>query len=942
MSDSQTISPQNFVDQFRQALLVRETIDKRELSALIQQYARLCDEANRRLHECHQLIQRGQYSNAVALAEQEPGLLAHCGLLDVPERDLLAAAAQELGIKPPGPINYDVAEAIQVAYEKASTVGANLKRLHTLTLARAPLPTRLAVMRQLLVQNPNHPHMDADIRTFEKAWFRQAPQFAATWARKGRWDVVAEMLSDLAESGYLETPPAALLAMLQSQLAKARQAALPQLAAEIRRQFEQRSLSGLEPLVRQWAEWVPGPAAAELAQRHGVAAALAWARQVREENALGEQRRKARARLENLLERPGATCAELQAAYTALERVAEVDGDLERRFHRRLAQLGRRRALLISSGLAGAVLLCAVLGYVGNRLLAASRQAAQVRNFMAEVVPLVDGDKYEEAVGKIQAAPPAVAAHPDVAALLTAAKDKAAAVQAFEAAWRDIETRPDDADPLPLVRKARQLACNDTLRRRVQEFEAAWQKKQAVAVERQKAEFERRVAGVLAAVEQLVETSRSGQKPAASATRLAAIDKDLAALRDEAIRSAYDQRPLDEIKGLMAKVDHWGKFAQAFTELRSELKGAKGDVHTLERIAGWLHDTLAPMSPDDALAEQARQAPLSLVNWKHAVELCDSLQSASAARALDDALEHAWKDRPPADVLRAASQYADMYRQRNADVSDTAATELQRYLERPDVANLWAIRRQGETTEYYARVQPKATTNRQEIDVLVSSSGETARLVFSGTLTTRRAPQSEYAERATRFLQAPEKTADWHGELARQCDWLLQAEPIDPLLKFRLLRKTLNLALQGSAGFGQALGAHSEIKSILDPRSLLSEGDWVTGSEARRQRADQLLKAAPRLSQVVKQAVEYDNQLLGQIKRGLAVVGWLAREDGQVVLVPFVGAEPAAGSRLYAVVRDAWSEIGTVERGGPQLNADAGRYAGWPVFAVSKFTLSNP
>src|SRR5206468_3613770 len=100
--------------------------------------------------------------------------------------------AQVLGVKAPSLVDHGLIQSLQDAYEKGSSAAANLRLLHKLTLARAPLPTRLHVMRRLLVQNPNHPFMDADIRTFERAWFKQAPDFARGLAKEGRPELIQE------------------------------------------------------------------------------------------------------------------------------------------------------------------------------------------------------------------------------------------------------------------------------------------------------------------------------------------------------------------------------------------------------------------------------------------------------------------------------------------------------------------------------------------------------------------------------------------------------------------------------------------------------------------------------------------------------------------------------------------------------------------------------
>ena len=201
-----------YLATFRQMLQNQNPTTEAELPSNLQKYGELCEETNRRLRECHALSLRGQYTNAVATADREPNLLQRCSELEIPEREILATVAQVLNIKPPALIDHGLIQSLQDAYEKGSSAAANLRLLHRLTLARAPLPTRLHIMRKLLVQNPNHPFMDVDIRTFERSWFKQAPDFARALAKQERPELIGEILQDLAEAGYMESPPPSMIA----------------------------------------------------------------------------------------------------------------------------------------------------------------------------------------------------------------------------------------------------------------------------------------------------------------------------------------------------------------------------------------------------------------------------------------------------------------------------------------------------------------------------------------------------------------------------------------------------------------------------------------------------------------------------------------------------------------------------------------------------------
>src|SRR4051812_9632607 len=112
-TDSESLDVPEFIDRFRQSLAAADPALETELAAMTIQYGQLCDAANRRLRECFDLSQKGQYANAVALADQDPNLMDRCSLLEIPERDILSTVASALGIKSPSLLNRDLVEALQ-------------------------------------------------------------------------------------------------------------------------------------------------------------------------------------------------------------------------------------------------------------------------------------------------------------------------------------------------------------------------------------------------------------------------------------------------------------------------------------------------------------------------------------------------------------------------------------------------------------------------------------------------------------------------------------------------------------------------------------------------------------------------------------------------------------------------------------------------------------
>lgn len=345
-----------FIENFRHRLASADPKGDPELGEMLQHYGNLCQSANTRLRQCAQLSRQGQYANALSLANQEPKLLDYCSLLEVPERQVLPQVAKTLGISPPIVVNHDLIEMLQDADKQGSSTEDNQRKLHKLTLARAPLPTRLVIMRRLLRQNANNPFIDEDIRTFEKAWFQRANLFAQNYVRNGDVDTLQEILADFEESGYLETPPPELISEIKLMLSKARARQLPALAEEIRRTHADGAIWPLKQLANQWNDLVTASRVSNADQKFNVADAFSWLA-----NQLGEERRKeevlaATARLAKVLGSTQATRKEIEQAYLSASALNAVDELSAKRYEDRLQEFDRRKRLFTNTLIAVPVL----------------------------------------------------------------------------------------------------------------------------------------------------------------------------------------------------------------------------------------------------------------------------------------------------------------------------------------------------------------------------------------------------------------------------------------------------------------------------------------------------------------------------------------------------------------------------------------------------------
>ena len=112
-------------------------------------YAAYCQEANRRLRSCDELLHKGLRAEAIQMAEEEPVLLELVSTLQFPELAGWEELAAAYAYASPPRLLLQSAEAINRAYAEYETLKPLMKEHRRLALCRADLDKRLAVLRKL-------------------------------------------------------------------------------------------------------------------------------------------------------------------------------------------------------------------------------------------------------------------------------------------------------------------------------------------------------------------------------------------------------------------------------------------------------------------------------------------------------------------------------------------------------------------------------------------------------------------------------------------------------------------------------------------------------------------------------------------------------------------------------------------------------------------------
>ena len=921
-----------FIEAFRQALASPDAVQESVLSQLMAKFSSLCSEVNARLRECTALSQKGLYANAIALAERDPNLMDRCAILEIPEREMLPDVATALGMNAPPLLNYDLIQVLQETYEKGASAEGNLRTLHRLTLARAPLPTRLAIMRRLQIQDPNRPFIDADIRTFEKAWFKRAADFAQPFAKEGNVQAVEEILTDLKESGYLETPPPQLIAGLQAQLAKARSVQMPSLAAEIKQAFESRNLAKMEQLAAPWKE--AASSVPDANTRFAVGDAFVWLNRSLAERAKETEIKSAQARLTKLMSIPSSKPRDVTAAYEAAQLLRATTVNLDAQYEIWMNSNRQRSRLILGAAGGGVILLLAAIG-IGSLFSSGSSSERNGEAFIARLNDLMKARNYAAALDAIDQASPALAGLSEVESLRKSATERRDKAATFDVAFRKLKSATPKDDIDSLGKQAIAAASDDKERKQVEDLLAEFKQNDEPGSSQGLLDYEKRVKKLEEQTEKWVADTKEGR----STNDAASFRRQVAELREIAQTNRWKVERLDRIESQLEAPVTSNDSSTVLAKFTAEMSNAKATEDTLSKTADFLSTTLATSGQDNVIQRRARASRHDLATWQKALKLKELF----ATGRVDGSATKDWAGTPPGKAIESSTAALQMVRQRDFSQSSSEAFQLKSRFLAPDIKDVHMYR--PELAEpfcvWYTKIPLQEGEGYIDLKVLADSRGGTITQRIREKSGKRKAsvlsPQSKLLPEVERLWAESARPDQWHQLLAEAYDRVADDNDLEPLLKLQLMRKFLKLAVASSVGYRLKLEPLPEFQSITGKEGLI-DGNWFdpkNGMSAERTKATSICNAAPRLSKWTSEAAQLDSKELKNAKGGVALTGLLQREGGKIGLVRFSKFEPIGDSRLYVVSEGEWILIGASDAD-DQLRMEpvAAQFVGWPVFSI--------
>ncbi|SFJ02110.1 AAA family ATPase [Planctomicrobium piriforme] len=971
---------QQIVDEIRFALQSEDCELTESLRQAAQDYALACREVNLQLRKVATYLDRGLRSEAIQLAEGPPNLVDVANILNLPEIEQWLDVVAIYDLPKSELLSLGVVEQLNDAMVVDQPLQKLLSKHRRLALIRAPLRMRLAVLRELLLADPETPCWDEDVRTFEKARFNEIQTAAREAQRSGDLAQLRQLQTDLAGTDWLEKPPAKVVNSLRATLADLTKSTarreLDVLAEQLEAAFSELDLAQARKLRAQWndakkrAAAPPGDA---LLQQ--VAPIIGWVEDEDAREAAEKKYDQLIAQFDRELE--GETTVE------ELDRLAhEV-----RRLDRELPELlviryrNRRDALLLAQsrrhrlqfGSAIAVLLL-VVGFVAL-LVSRQMETAAVGRLAQQIEQLLDKRQYD-AARKLLEQRSDISNWDSLSELLTRLeteqqtdRDRSQRLQ------RELKTASEAheyRDAISALDRAKLLVSTPEEELALEELRRDWdnrQNKMMATWEKSLREGIQAVTASLVNIDSQLEKSQFDENLNTALNRIAA---DVARLEAEAqgLRPEFG----NQIKLLAARQQELKKLlegGQLRAKREAELKSrafVKLDQAEPAAATQQYHDALlayAEALGEDRTAAQLRQTAGELQFWRAALEWSkttsgwteiwprDAMEVAARTTECNDFLKSC-AGAPDAAAVKTYLEQLNALTAREGIAGGATPglkDKLLRVYSNPLIAKSWCLKTEDGRVFYVAEpmvIPAGKLINFKYYVGYGKDDFDTQKRVKEEDLVSHEAtpsPSSKIAEFANGRLNTmpPEQWNEFCRDLAMQ---ILSSEELNAYLKFDLLRRTLEASSEGDVFLREQLAPHLKLLqgAAINPLARWMNPDDPEGKKATSEAAQVLtqFRRLRDLEDAWRTADEARTAFAARLRSPAVMVGWLkpgdewscetewSPEGGQYQLqITFV--EPGGSI-------SQWRNVGEVAAGKPQLKSAGQSFlaAGRPVFAIQR------
>ena len=959
---------------------IRAFMDSNELTAservrhAAAAYASACQEANRRLSRCAELLHKGLRGEAIHQAQTDPALLELTAMLDFPDSEKWIGVASSYDLPAPPRLSLKLAEELNQAYAQEKPLEELMKTHRLLALARAGLRERIPVLRRIAEVDNLNPVWDDDIRLYEKARLKELSNDFQSALKANDDDRLLDLQDEIVAPGWRESIPLELASKIATRSMK------------IDNERVARRFAKLESALNEAVSSVDLKAARACRER--IIAAVSEERVLPDNPLVArlqpgldwlDRKEKAKARQDKFDAafdqfkadlRANRPFAELQEQYRKLiafdERIPRETEDAYYQLEHR-----QRRAQLLKRVLITAAILIVVGGSaVGGVLWLTERSLTKKTDeARTKLDALMNAESYSEARGYIEdlaRREPQVADALDVRSVTRKLDDIEKARQdrskGFSDALRKAEELPAGdpyeqasidqlrrlaatpsekasaalyADKREALRKKRTQMTQDktenALHRQLIEFETELQAVRLKTYDRALLDESRHV---------LIELNKRLQSIEAQAADLGSLIKDAAATRAKfaGVEQTLDQmfkeiEAIDAVThSLNSSPDNIEAYsaalmnaAKAFTdaERRREFETAAAEKKTCDLLVAW----------EKALAE-TRSDYLSL-NDAVKAETC-AKQLSDLSERLTDELQNEGAPVPVTLVI----EYIDALK---ATAAQPKAVEAIRTLfSREDVRGLYVLRSVDGKT-YYMKDNPeeqvrKATTKGGAAAFIryrplrAASLGEADLFMKLADYKSHGiAPQSDLADKVLIDLRSVDQTG-FDGLLKIIDERIRKAKELDPILAMILIRRLMESASLADTALARELQTPTKLIEDAITNGIDLNVPWFDPSRADSNRvraeAAKFLAVFPSFKELPEAVRKRHAMLEKQLKQSRhKVAGWLHRlPDGGWKVVALRKLNAGTEMKVVAFKGDkpsGWVSIGKIKDGLPALGSDS-------------------
>jgi hypothetical protein len=935
------------VDNIRLFLDSNDQTRNPQIDQDAREYAEACKNANERLRRCNDLLLRGLRAEAIHLADAAPNLIDLVTMLDFPGRKHWEEMAGAYQLTTSPGLLIDAATALNAAYSEHAPLAKLLPELRKLALMRAPLRTRLALLRQIAKNDPSQPHWDDDIRAHERALFREYQARIREASKRGATSALAEMLEDLRSDSFLETPPPRIIDEAQKVVQRAAATECATLARELERVHGRLDPASILPHRARWREIAP-QAGNLLDEPNRLAAenAIGWA------EAVGE--------LQAVLALPTASLEEIQAAgRKAFGFGPKLPDDVLALFTSRVTSLQsrqRNRTILIGAAVGLGVLL--ILGGIAKGVAEYNR-SQKAAAFIAQMDDLLERGDLAAARGLCNELAPEIAKDHGVGLRLLKLEDaeqsEEVRVVRFSALLSKIvESDPAGKEPDALVDEARALKRSNAEDRMIHDAIATRAKNAGAAKEKRERGWIESLKGLVARAEPLCEKARNSPPGEFPWDGLRGVQRDLSTLTE--VLEKENAESLAEAKSLSARLEaaekgaRWRETEKGLrTDLGASQPGSDGFDRYLELLRKF-----AVGSPNLADVEKRRPVLAENPVWR-GIAAWDELQATFSKQGAPKSVETVQRRSqelreflknhptfPDAVFVDSYAVYLESLLNQFGGPS-SAHGEIGAVLSDYLVSSLFAIKMENEDV-YYVSEEPRfrGTLESETISYYVDFEKKTKRaLIYKKNVhSSGLSEQSKWADEAKTILREA-TLSNWDEQMVKLLQSLWGNPSLEPLLKSALLKRIAKSAGAGSLALADAMEKGFPLTKLEHIDTSLHWMDPGVNCKSASDLARRVLSDLKQPNDMLPRVARNRNHYAATALRSYPAVAWLTHSgDGQWTAAPFEGAKLPFGQSVDLVLAlpsapgspGKWSAIGKFT-GGTFVLSDTSQCAeGRPVF----------